>query len=150
MRLLSLMLGSALLVGACSGGGEVSTTTFGDLTTGSAEATTAPSTTPSSIASTSVVVTTTTVPTEEGVTHISVVGGVVEGGPAQIEAALGSELHIVVLSDVADHVHVHGYDLFFELAPGESIDIVLTVDVPGVFEMEMEETGLLIAEIEVS
>ena len=61
----------------------------------------------------------------------------------------GREVVIVVNSDVADQVHLHGYDLTADVAPGAPGTIRFTADAPGRFEIELEDRGLQIAELEV-
>jgi heme/copper-type cytochrome/quinol oxidase subunit 2 len=61
----------------------------------------------------------------------------------------GREVEIVVRSALTDHVHVHGYDLMADVAPGAPATIRFTADVPGRFEIELEDRGLPIAELEV-
>jgi hypothetical protein len=56
---------------------------------------------------------------------------------------------LVVRSALTDHVHVHGYDLMADVAPGAPATIRFTADAPGRFEIELEESGLQIAELEV-
>ncbi len=81
---------------------------------------------------------------------ILVEGGAVVGGAGELRVDLGSEVVLVVLSDLADHVHVHGYDLFFSVGPDEETEIGFVADIPGIFEVELEGSGLLLLEIEVS
>ena len=59
-----------------------------------------------------------TVPPEPAVTRIELRGGEVAGGPADIQAAKGDEVRIVVTSDAADDIHLHGYDIEKKVAPG--------------------------------
>jgi hypothetical protein len=54
-----------------------------------------------------------------------------------------------VRSDVADHVHLHGYDLMRDVAPGAPAQLVFTADIPGRFEIELEDRHLQLAELEV-
>ena len=61
----------------------------------------------------------------------------------------GRDVVITVTSDVADEVHVHGYDLMADVAPGAPATIRFTADAPGRFEIELENTGVQIAELEV-
>jgi hypothetical protein len=61
----------------------------------------------------------------------------------------GREVVLVVTSELADHVHLHGYDLMADVAPGAPGTIRFTADAPGRFEIELEERGLPIAELEV-
>ncbi len=53
-------------------------------------------------------------------------------------------------SDVAEHVHVHGYDVFVDVAAGETAMAMFTSDVPGVFEVEFEDSHAFITELQVS
>lgn len=87
---------------------------------------------------------------DESAVEIRVEGGAVVEGPGEVLVDLGSEVRLVVSSDTVDHVHVHGYDLFFDVSPGEEVEIEFVADVPGIFEIELEDSGLLLLEIEVS
>lgn len=92
---------------------------------------------------------TTPAPEESNLIEIEVSGSTVAGG-GKVTIPLGEEATIRVESDSADEVHLHGYDLFAELQPNVPADIVFVASIPGVFELELEESGLLLAEIEVS
>ncbi len=87
---------------------------------------------------------------DEGRIEIRVENGAVVEGPPELRVELGSEVRLRVRSDTADHVHVHGYDLYFEVSPAQEVAIEFIADVPGVFEVEFENAGLLLLEIEVS
>jgi hypothetical protein len=54
-----------------------------------------------------------------------------------------------VTSDVADEVHVHGYDLKVDLEAGVPGELTFTPDAAGVFEVELEKKGLKLIELEV-
>lgn len=56
---------------------------------------------------------------------------------------------VVVTAELSDTVHLHGYDLKAEVRPGRPAKISFTADAPGRFELELEERGLEIAELEV-
>lgn len=73
----------------------------------------------------------------------------VVGGRRTIESRVGASLRIVVRSDVADEVHLHGYDLHADVAPGADATLVLTTDIPGQFEIELEDAKLRLGELEV-
>lgn len=79
----------------------------------------------------------------------AIVGGRPEGGIARDSVARGRIVVIRVTSDVADHVHLHGYDLIADVAPGKPATIRFTASAPGRFEIELEDRGLQIAELEV-
>lgn len=78
-----------------------------------------------------------------------IVGGEPRGGIQRDSIAQGRNVVITVTSDVADEVHVHGYDLMADVAPGAPATIRFTADAPGRFEIELENTGVQIAELEV-
>jgi hypothetical protein len=61
----------------------------------------------------------------------------------------GRDVVIVVRSQLTDHVHLHGYDLMADVGPGKPGRIEFVADAPGGFEIELEDRGLLIAELEV-
>ena len=78
-----------------------------------------------------------------------VVGGQPQGGIARDSVAQGRNVLITVTSDVADEVHLHGYDLRADVAPGTPATIRFTADAPGRFEIELEDSAVQIAELEV-
>ncbi|MEM9036940.1 MAG: hypothetical protein AAGA99_20275 [Actinomycetota bacterium] len=85
-----------------------------------------------------------------GVVDVEVAGGEVVGGVQRVEVGLGTEVVLTVNADLSEEVHVHTYDLFADVAPGETAEIVFTADVPGVHEIELEGSGLLLVQLEVS
>lgn len=91
---------------------------------------------------------TTTLP-DPDIVEVSVEGGEVVGGSVSVQRDLGSTVRIVT-TDAADHVHIHGYDLFFDVEPDSPAEIEFIADVPGVFEVELEDSHLLLIELEVS
>lgn len=92
--------------------------------------------------------TATATPTEEGVTEISVSGGEVSG-PDRVEVRLGDRVSLRVTSDVADEIHVHGYDLHEEVPAGGTAEVTFEATIPGVFEIELEDAKLLLTKLEV-
>ncbi len=81
---------------------------------------------------------------------VTVEDGQVAGGVERIPIQVGETVALRVASDVADTVHVHGYDLHGSVAPDEPAVMQFPADIPGVFEVELEQRGLLIAELEVT
>ena len=59
------------------------------------------------------------------------------------------EVVLVVRSRLTDHVHLHGYDLMADVAPGAPATIRFTAAAPGLFEIELEDRALQIGELEV-
>jgi hypothetical protein len=71
-------------------------------------------------------------------------------GPRQLAADVGEEVVFTVKTDTAEEVHVHGYDTTVEVKPGETATVRLQADIPGVFEVELEEAGLQLTQLRVS
>ena len=86
-----------------------------------------------------------------GTIHINYVitGAKPEGGIARDSVSRGRIVVIRVTSDIADEVHLHGCDLTANVAPGAPATIRFTANAPGRFEIELEESGVEIAELEV-
>jgi hypothetical protein len=93
--------------------------------------------------------TTTTAAPEVIAVRLAVQGGRPVGGIARPSVKQGRRVRIVVRSDVADHVHLHGYDLMRDVGPGRPAQILFTADIPGRFEIELEDRSLQLAELEV-
>jgi heme/copper-type cytochrome/quinol oxidase subunit 2 len=61
----------------------------------------------------------------------------------------GARVTLVVTADHSEEVHVHGYDLKADVAPGKPAKIAFHADTPGRFEIELEHAGKQIAELTV-
>ncbi len=81
---------------------------------------------------------------------VGYVGGSVETASDRVQVELGSKVVVSITSDVAESVHVHGYDLFADLEPGEPSKLAFAADVAGIFEVELEGSGTFLFEVEVS
>jgi len=81
--------------------------------------------------------------------RIVVVGGQPQGGVQRATVEEGRDVVLVVRSDVADQVHVHGYDLVVDVGPGAAGRLRFTADVPGRFEIELEDRGIPIGDLQV-
>jgi len=117
--------------------------------TTTAVTTTAPTTTEAPPATTEAPPATTEAAPAPVQVDVVVVGGEPQGGIVRESVDRDSEVVVTVTSDVADEVHVHGYDLMADVAPGAPATIRFTADAPGRFEIELENTGVQIAELEV-
>ena len=136
LKTLSL-IAAALLLTACGGDGDGTTTDTTTTTTTTTQTTTTETTT------------TTTPPEGPTVVRIRVVGGAPQGGIVRRTVDQGDRVVIVVTSDVADHVHLHGYDIMRDVAPGRPARIPFRATVPGRFEVELEDRSLQIADLTV-
>ena len=84
------------------------------------------------------------------VINASVVDGAVTTDSDRYEIEAGSTVALVVEADMADQVHVHGFDHFINVEPGQTGTKVFVADIPGVFEVELEGSGTLLFELLVS
>lgn len=82
------------------------------------------------------------------VARYQIVGGVFQG-PESLQVGLGETFEIQVVADATDVLHVHGYDLLFELVADEPTLIRFVAEAPGVFEVELEGAHAQLFEIEV-
>ena len=115
-------------------------------TTTTSTATTTPETTEGSPDTT----TTAPPPEEEPVeVELEFRDGEVVGGVRRLEIERGDRVVVVARSDVADHVHVHGIDIFQDVAPGSPARLRFRPRAPGVIDIELEDRHLLLAELEV-
>ena len=80
---------------------------------------------------------------------IRVVGGKPQGGIARPKVKKGASVVIVVRSDTADKVHLHGYDISREVAAGGTARIPFVAKIPGRFEIELENSGVVLAQLTV-
>ena len=93
---------------------------------------------------------TTAPPPERVVTiRVNVVGAQPEGGIRRASVRRGRQVVLRVTADVTDHIHLHGYDLMADVAPGAPALIRFRATVPGRFEIELEDRRVQIADLEV-
>jgi heme/copper-type cytochrome/quinol oxidase subunit 2 len=122
------------------------------MTTTTVETTTAATTTEPPPATTEPPPATTTAPPPEpafDTVRVTVVGGQPQGGVKRATIEQGRDVVLVVRADVSDHIHLHGYDLMADVAPGAPARLRFTADVPGRFEVELEDRGVQIADLQV-
>ncbi len=84
----------------------------------------------------------------DGSIEVTVQDGEVSGH-REVSVGVGTEVSLEVTSDTADRIHVHGYDLYEEVPAGGSATVEFTADIPGVFEVELEDNHLLLLELTV-
>jgi hypothetical protein len=80
---------------------------------------------------------------------VEVAGGQVTGDTGRVPVASGEHVTLAITSDVADEVHLHGYDLEAELSPGQPAELTFDATIPGVFEVELHEAGTLLLSLQV-
>ncbi|GAA2777776.1 hypothetical protein [Saccharopolyspora taberi] len=80
---------------------------------------------------------------------VEVSNGQVHAPSDRVEVARGQQVRLTVRSDRPDELHVHGYDRSARLEPGRQATIEFGADIPGVFEVELHESGLALPSLEV-
>ena len=138
-RFAFLLVAGALALAGCGGGSKSTAPTTSTV----AQATT---TTPSTTTTTTTRTTTTAAPVT---IRVLVKGGKPVGGIQRATVKKGQKVAIVVHSDVADEVHVHGYDLHKDVDAGGTVRIAFPATITGVFEAELESRKLQIVEFTV-
>ncbi|MBA2309544.1 MAG: hypothetical protein H0W01_09695 [Pseudonocardiales bacterium] len=123
------LAGARTVLAGCSGGSTTATQTS-----------TAPSTTPASSAA-----------AQPAVTRVELrfAGGSVVGGVGRRAVPLGGTVDLAVSSDVADEVHLHGYDKKVDVPAGGSATVSFVANVSGVFEVELHGVDKLLTRLEV-
>jgi hypothetical protein len=81
--------------------------------------------------------------------RLVVEGGRPQGGPRRLNVAQGRTVLLTVEADAPNEVHVHGYDVSRPVSPRQPTRIRFVADMTGRFEIELERTHVLIAELEV-
>ena len=81
---------------------------------------------------------------------VDVAGGAPVGGVQRIKVDLGSVVALMVTSDIAEEVHVHGYDILRAVSEGHPAHFAFTAEIPGVLEVELEGSGRLLLQLEIS
>jgi hypothetical protein len=75
--------------------------------------------------------------------------GEVRGGTARLRFEKGETARFAVSSDVADEIHVHGYDLTKDVPAGGTVSFRFRADIDGIFEVEFHDSGLQLAQLRV-
>ena len=72
------------------------------------------------------------------------------GGVQEFTFTEGGEINFVVKSDVSDEVHFHGYDIGKDVEAGGEVEFNVPATISGVFEVELENRVVPLAEITVN
>ena len=94
--------------------------------------------------------TTTTAATKPVEVTIVVENGAPKGGIVRQTVSKGDHVVLVVTSDVADEIHLHGYDKSKDVPAGGTIRLPFVATVPGRFVVELEQRGVQIADLTVN
>jgi hypothetical protein len=72
------------------------------------------------------------------------------GGVKELSFPRGGVIRFTVESDVADEVHLHGYDVAKPVKAGGKVSFAVPAEIDGVFEVELEERVVPLAEVTVN
>jgi hypothetical protein len=81
---------------------------------------------------------------------VVVKNGKPDGGIKKLNYKKGDQVRLVVRSDVADEIHVHGYNFMKDVPANGSVRFTFPATIEGVFEIELEGRKQQIAELRVS
>jgi hypothetical protein len=129
----ALILAATLLLAGCSGDDPGTTTPSSSPPPSSASADATP--TDSAFTGTEIVV--------------EVKNGKVSPPTHRVKVSKGTQIRLQVTSDKADELHVHGYEIEKELPAGEQVTLDFTADQTGLFDIELHESDLQLAQLEV-
>jgi len=75
--------------------------------------------------------------------------GDVTGPSGRVKVKRGDTVQLVVTSDKADEVHLHGYDKKVDVAAGGTVRLTFRATIPGVFEAELEHLKVRLVRLQV-
>jgi hypothetical protein len=85
-----------------------------------------------------------------GSTTVNVVDAKPQGGIKKLSFKKGDQVQFKVVSDTADEIHVHGYDLMKDVPKGGSVSFSFKGSIEGRFVVELEDHKQQIAELDVT
>jgi hypothetical protein len=85
-----------------------------------------------------------------GSTTVRVVDAKPDGGIKKLAFKKGDQVQFTVVSDTADEIHVHGYDLMKDVPKGGSVSFSFKGSIEGRFVVELEDHKQQIAELDVT
>ena len=84
------------------------------------------------------------------VVEVEYAGGKATGADQRVPVKLGQQVVLRFTSDVAEEIHVHGYDLYADLVPGQQAEIAFKATLPGSYEVELHDAGRPLYQLRVS
>ena len=110
----------------------------------------ATSSTPSAASTATQETGTTQTPAEPEIPVVRVVDAKPQGGVKKLDFKKGDQVRFKVVSDTADEIHVHGYDLMKDVEKGGSVSFSFKGSIDGRFVVELEDHAEQIAELDVA
>ena len=81
--------------------------------------------------------------------QVAVKDGKVTPATHRVPVAKGDTVKLVVTTDTADEVHVHGVDIEKATSPGKPVTITFVAKDPGIYDVETHDSGLQLLQLEV-
>lgn len=81
---------------------------------------------------------------------VAYAGGQVSGDTGRVPVTSGQPVTLLVTSDVADQVHVHGVDLYQDLQPDATTTLQFQAPAAGIYEVELHDAGTVLTRLQVS
>ena len=78
---------------------------------------------------------------------VAVVHGRVQPPTHRVEVTKDTHIRLLVTSDEADEVHVHGYDIEHRLEADRQATVEFVADQAGLFEIETHDSGLQLVQL---
>lgn len=72
-----------------------------------------------------------------------------KGKVTKISVNRGDTVRLRAVSSTAEELHVHGYDITRDLKPGKTARVAFKAKLEGIFEIELEHSGIQVAELRV-
>ena len=86
---------------------------------------------------------------DDGAIEVEIEGNEIEPRGKRVKVGVGEEILLAVESDRAAELHVHSSpEQVLEITRGEST-LTLTIDMPGIVDVEEHDTGVIILQLEV-
>lgn len=76
-------------------------------------------------------------------------GGQLASGPNLVKLERNDAVELTIVSDRADELHVHGYNLHVHLQPGKPATLKFTAKRTGRFSFELHKSGLELGVFEI-
>jgi hypothetical protein len=147
-ELATLTVGTALALTGCSGS---SPTASADPSSTAPVVASSTATSPPATSSAPAPSPSTSAPTSvQQVVTVGVARGKVTGPKGRVKVKKGSTVQLVVSSDIADEVHLHGYDKHTDVDAGGTVALTFKATIGGVFEVELEKKKLRLLLLQVS
>jgi hypothetical protein len=80
---------------------------------------------------------------------VKVRDGKATGDTGKVTVPLGSPVVISVSSDVADEIHVHGYERTVKVPAASTASIAFTANKPGTFDVELDNPKVALLQLQV-